>query len=81
MLFVKQGLKAFITKGIRAGDHLMVTASGQGDLDFTTDATLFTIAIATLPAQPGLYQVRTIVREGMKGNLAAATRPVEVRPK
>ncbi len=38
-------------------------------------------AIATLPAYPGVYQVRTIVREGMKGSLAAATTLVEVRPK
>src|SRR5580658_764329 len=42
MLFVKQGARAFIAKGIQPSDHLsIVTASGQGDLDFTTDAKLF----------------------------------------
>jgi VWFA-related protein len=42
MQFVKQGARAFIAKGIKPGDHLsIVTASGEGDLDFTTDAKLF----------------------------------------
>ena len=36
--------------------------------------------IATLNAPAGAYQVRTIVREGMKGALAASTTPVDVRP-
>jgi VWFA-related protein len=35
--------------------------------------------IATLNAAPGVYQVRTIVREGIKGSLAAATMAVELR--
>ena len=37
--------------------------------------------IATLDAPPGVYQVRTIVREAMKGALAATTTPVELRAK
>jgi VWFA-related protein len=42
MLFVKQGARAYIAKGVRPSDHLsIVTASGEGDLDFTTDAKLF----------------------------------------
>ena len=42
MLFVKQGARAYIAKGLTPGDHLaIVTASGQGDLDFTTDAKRF----------------------------------------
>jgi VWFA-related protein len=42
MLFVKQGARAFLAKGIKPSDHLaIVTASGEGDLDFTTDAKLF----------------------------------------
>lgn len=42
MLFVKQGARAFIAKGMRPSDHLaIVTASGQGDLEFTTDAKRF----------------------------------------
>ena len=42
MQFVKQGARAFISKGIKPSDHLsIVTASGEGDLDFTTDAKLF----------------------------------------
>ena len=36
-------------------------------------------AVATLHAHPGRYQVRTIVREGMKGRLAAQSTAVEVR--
>ena len=37
--------------------------------------------VATLNAPPGVYQVRTVVREGMKGGLSASTAPVEVRAK
>jgi VWFA-related protein len=37
------------------------------------------MAITTLNAPAGIYQVRTIVREGVKGRLAAITIPVEVR--
>ncbi len=39
------------------------------------------IAVATIPTLPGQFRVRTIVREGMKGNLAAVTTPVDVRGK
>jgi cystathionine beta-lyase family protein involved in aluminum resistance len=35
-------------------------------------------AVATLDAYAGVFQVRTVVREGMKGSLAAITTPVEV---
>jgi VWFA-related protein len=38
-------------------------------------------AVATLNAPAGAYQVRIVVREAMKGSLAASTVPVEVRPK
>ena len=38
-------------------------------------------AIAKLDAPAGIYQVRTIVREGVKGTLAAITTPIEVRTK
>jgi VWFA-related protein len=38
-------------------------------------------AIATLHAPAGIYQVRTIVREGMKGGLTASTSAVELRRK
>jgi hypothetical protein len=34
--------------------------------------------VATLQAHAGVFQVRTIVREGMKGGLAALTTPFEV---
>jgi VWFA-related protein len=37
--------------------------------------------IATLNAPAGIYQVRTVVREGMKGGLAASTTAVELRAK
>jgi VWFA-related protein len=37
--------------------------------------------VATLSAPAGSYQVRTVVREGMKGALAASTTPVELRTK
>ena len=37
--------------------------------------------VATLNAPAGIYQVRTIVREGMKGGLAASTLAVELRRK
>lgn len=36
-------------------------------------------AVATLNAPPGIYQVRTVVREGMKGALSASTTAVELR--
>ena len=38
-------------------------------------------AVATLNAPAGIYQVRTVVREGMKGALAASTTTVELRAK
>jgi VWFA-related protein len=42
LLSVKQAARAFIAKGLKPGDNLsIVTASGQGDLDFTSDAKLF----------------------------------------
>jgi VWFA-related protein len=42
MQFVKQGARGFIAKGIKPGDFMsIVTTSGQGDLDFTSDAKLF----------------------------------------
>jgi VWFA-related protein len=37
--------------------------------------------IATLNAPAGIYQLRTVVREGMKGGLAASTTAVELRAK
>ena len=41
-LFVTKAARAFIAKGLRPGDSMsIVTASGQGDLDFTNDAKLF----------------------------------------
>jgi VWFA-related protein len=36
-------------------------------------------AVVTLNAPAAVYQVRTIVREGMKGNLAASTVPIDLR--
>jgi VWFA-related protein len=42
MLFVERAARAFIAKGLKASDSTsIVTASGQGDLDFTNDAKLF----------------------------------------
>ena len=35
--------------------------------------------VATLNAPPGVYQVRTVVREGMKGALSASTTALELR--
>jgi hypothetical protein len=37
--------------------------------------------VATLNAAPGRYQVRTVIREGMRGSLAAATAMVELHAK
>jgi VWFA-related protein len=37
-------------------------------------------AVATLTAPAGTYQLRTIVREGMKGALTASTLPVDLHP-
>jgi VWFA-related protein len=37
--------------------------------------------VATLDAPPGIYQVRTVIREGMKGGLAASTMAVQLRAK
>jgi len=51
MLFVKQGARAFIAKGVKPGDHVSIrTTSGQGDLDFTTDAKLFAERLEHLSA-------------------------------
>jgi hypothetical protein len=50
-----------------------------------TDATFSSLqkdglrTVATLDAAPGTYQLRTIIREGMKGSLGAATAKVELR--
>ncbi len=42
MSFVKQAAHAFIAKGVKPSDKMsIVTTSGQGDLDFTNDARLF----------------------------------------
>jgi len=42
MLFAVRGAHRFIAKGLEPGDNMsLVTTSGQGDLDFTTDAKLF----------------------------------------
>ncbi len=66
MLFVRQGARAFIAKGIKPADHLsIVTASSQGDLDFTTDAKLFAerldhIGSHTRPLQQGYCGVNAI---------------------
>jgi VWFA-related protein len=38
-------------------------------------------AIVTLTAPAGTYQIRTIVREGIQGTLAASTTPIELRAK
>jgi hypothetical protein len=37
--------------------------------------------VATLDAPPGIYQARTVVREGMKGALSASTTAVDLRAK
>lgn len=51
MLFVKQGARAFIARGVKPGDHLsIVTASGEGDLDFTTDPERFASRLEHLSA-------------------------------
>ena len=36
--------------------------------------------MVTLNSQAGAYLVRTVVRDGIKGNLAAITTPIDVRP-
>jgi VWFA-related protein len=38
-------------------------------------------AVATLSAPAGIYHVRTIIREAMKGSLAASTIPIDLRSK
>jgi hypothetical protein len=38
-------------------------------------------AVATLNARAGIYQMRTVIREGMKGALSASTTAVELRAK
>jgi hypothetical protein len=38
-------------------------------------------AVATLDTRPGVFQVRALVREGMKGRLAAQTMPVRILPR
>jgi hypothetical protein len=52
-----------------------------------TDATLASFqkdglrTVAKLDAAPGLYQARTVIREGMKGSLGASTAMIELRAK
>jgi VWFA-related protein len=64
--FVKQGARAFIARGVRTGDHLsIVTASGEGDLDFTTDPERFAerlehISSRVHPVVPGYCGVSAI---------------------
>ncbi len=57
ILFVKKAAREFIAKGLKPGDRLsIVTASGQGDLDFTADAQRFADALEHLAPH-----VRTVV--------------------
>jgi VWFA-related protein len=42
VLFAARGAHGFVSKGLQPGDNLsIVTTSGEGDLDFTTDPQLF----------------------------------------
>jgi VWFA-related protein len=51
MAFVKKAAHAFIAKGLKPSDRMsIVTASGQGDLDFTDDAARFEAAIEHVSA-------------------------------
>lgn len=51
MLFMKQAARKYIAEGIRPGDRLSLAAvSGQGELDFTTDAKLFADRLEHLSA-------------------------------
>jgi len=74
----------FLMTLLDAGGGLVTGKESIMDLALT-DAKLESLkkgslkAVATLSAPPGTYQVRTIVREGMKGGIAAATTPVELR--
>lgn len=62
---------------VNGKEAIMDLALSDARLEYLKKAGLK--AVATLTAPAGVYQVRTIVREGMKGNLAASTLPVELK--
>jgi VWFA-related protein len=74
----------FLTTLLDAGDSFVTGKEAVMDLSLT-DEKLASLqkeglqAVATLNAPAGVYHVRTIVREAMKGGLAASTIPIDLR--
>ena len=74
----------FLTTLLDAGNSFVTGKEAIMDLSLT-DEKLASLqkeglkAVATLNAPAGIYYVRTIVREAMKGSLAASTIPIDLR--
>jgi VWFA-related protein len=74
----------FLTTLLDAGNSFVTGKEAIMDLSLT-DEKLASLqkeglkAVATLNAPAGIYHVRTIVREAMKGSLAASTIPIDLR--
>lgn len=74
----------FLTTLLDAGNSFVTGKEAIMDLSLT-DERLAQMqkeglnAVATLNAPAGIYHVRTIIRESMKGSLAASTIPIDLR--
>jgi VWFA-related protein len=74
----------FLTTLLDAGNSFITGKESIMDLSLT-DEKLASLqkeglrAVATLNAPAGIYHVRTIIREAMKGSLAASTIPIDLR--
>jgi hypothetical protein len=75
----------FLTTLLDPGNSFVTGKEAVMDLSLT-DEKLASLqqeglkAVTTISVPAGTYRVRTIVREAMKGNLAASTIPIELRP-
>ncbi len=74
----------FLTTILDAGNSFVLGKEAIMDLSLT-DEKLASLqkeglkAVATLNVPAGIYHVRTIIRESMKGSLAASTIPIDLR--
>lgn len=76
----------FLTTLLDAGNSFVTGKESIMDLSLTDERLALMQkdglkAVATLNAPPGIYHVRTIVREATKGALAASTIPIDLRAK
>lgn len=75
----------FLTTLLDAGNSFVTGKEAVMDLSLT-DEKLASLqkdglkAVTTISVPAGIYHVRTVIREAMKGSLAASTIPIDLRP-